>query len=59
VNERLRHQRQQDPDDDRPGDAFGNQLLGVLHDRRHHQHEGQQQQPEEEREQDFADEIAV
>ena len=55
----LRHERQQHPEDGRPRDAFGDQLLGVLQDRRHHQDERQQQQPQAEGDQDFPDEIAV
>ena len=52
-------QRQQDAQDDRPGDALGDQLLGVLQDRRHHQDEGEADQRQQQRRHDLAHEIAV
>ena len=57
--ERLRDQRHQDAHDDRPRDALRHQLLAVLENGRHHQHEGQPQQRQQHGRHDLAHEIAV
>jgi len=52
-------QRQQDAQDHRPRHALGDQLLGILQDRRHHQHEGQAEQRQQQRRHDLAHQIPV
>ena len=44
--ERLRHQRHQDPRDDLPRDAFGDELLAVVRERLNQQEEREDEQPD-------------
>ena len=57
--ERLRNERDEDADDRGGVDALGDQLLGVVQNRRHQQDERQDQQRQAEGQQDLADGVAI
>src|SRR5262249_54859039 len=55
----LREQQTQDTDDDRPLDAFRDELFGLGEDRRNLEDEREDRKAEEKRHRDFANEVSV
>ncbi len=57
--ERLRNQHRQHPDRDAERDAFGDERLELVHDRRNQEEEREDDERQERRRDDFADQVTV